>query len=331
MKPIIAVTIGDFNGIGPEVALKSILTPSLRRSVRPVLVGSYDIFRHYAKLLKLKVDLVSVESLSQKIPAGSVPVLTVHGATAKNLQIGKNSPDAGVCAGMAIERAIKLCLEKEAHAMVTAPVSKEALHFAGYNFPGQTEMLAMLTRSDKVTMMLLSSTMRVALATVHVPLKKVSEHLSVERIMDKLETVQSSLKKDFGISRPSIAVLGLNPHAGENGAIGTEEKEIIQPAIKKGVDAGINVTGPFPADGFFASGNYRQFDAILAMYHDQGLIPLKMSGFDEGVNFSAGLKIIRTSPDHGTAFDIAGKNKANPGSMTAAITLAASIIAERGT
>ena len=328
MRPIIAITIGDFNGVGPEVVLKSIASKEVQKRIQPVLIGSIEIFRHYAQLLKLDLDLVETESV-KKIKAGTVPVITVQPVSVKQLQIGKTAPDAGVCAGIAIERAIKMCLDKEADAMVTAPVSKEALHFAGYNFPGQTEMLAMLTRSDRVTMMLLSSTMRVALATVHIPIRKVSENLFIDRITEKLDTVHTSLKNDLGITNPSIAVLGLNPHAGENGAIGTEEREVIIPALKKAQEKGINAAGPFPADGFFATQSFKKYDAILAMYHDQGLIPLKMSGFDEGVNFSAGLKIIRTSPDHGTAFDIAGKNMANPGSMTAAISLAASIIEQR--
>ncbi|NUN71372.1 MAG: 4-hydroxythreonine-4-phosphate dehydrogenase PdxA [Bacteroidetes bacterium] len=329
MKPRIGITIGDFNGIGPEVVLKSITAPKIRKAVQPVLIGSYALFSYYAKLLKIDITLTEVSSPRDAVKAGEVPVITVHPATVKSLQVGKNSPDAGVCAGMAVEQAIKFCLDGSIDAMVTAPVSKEALHFAGYNFPGQTEMLAMLTRSERVTMMLLSSTMRVALATVHIPIKKVSESLFTDRIVEKLETVHASLSKDLGIKNPSIAVLGLNPHAGENGAIGTEEREVIIPAIKKAVEKNIRAFGPFPADGFFASKAYEQYDAILAMYHDQGLIPLKMSGFDEGVNYSAGLRIIRTSPDHGTAFDIAGKNIASPGSTIAAIELAASIIAER--
>lgn len=329
MKPTIAITIGDFNGIGPEVTLKSIVSPKIKKNIQPVLIGSFDIFQYYVKMLKLDIELIAVDNLSSKINNGTVPVLTVHPATSKSIQIGKISPDSGVCAGMAIEQAIKLCLSNEVDAMVTAPVSKESLHFAGYNFPGQTEMLAMLTRSERVTMMLLAKTMRVALATVHIPIKKVSENLFIDRIVEKLETVHSSLQKDLGIKTPSIAVLGLNPHAGENGAIGSEEIEVIIPAIKKAIAKGVITSGPFPADGFFASGAYKNYDAILAMYHDQGLIPLKMSGFDEGVNFSAGLKIIRTSPDHGTAFDIAGKKIANPGSMISAIQLAASIIEQR--
>jgi 4-hydroxythreonine-4-phosphate dehydrogenase len=328
VKPKIAITIGDFNGIGPEIILKSILHPSVKKEIQPVLIGSREIFEYYVRSLKLKVDFVSVEPQKIKFNNGTIPIIDVQKISAKQLQIGRNSPDAGVCAGAAIERAIKLCMEKAVDAMVTAPVSKEALHYAGYNFPGQTEMLAMLTRSERVTMMLLSKTMRVALATVHVPLKNVPENIFTDRLVEKFDTINNSLKNDFGISSPSIAVLGLNPHAGENGTIGMEEKDVIIPAITKAIEKGLNITGPFSADGFFASGAYGNYDAVMAMYHDQGLIPLKMSGFDEGVNYSAGLKIIRTSPDHGTAFDIAGRGIANPGSMIAAIRLA-SFIAQR--
>jgi 4-hydroxythreonine-4-phosphate dehydrogenase len=329
MKSKIAITIGDFNGIGPEVVLKSLMDPSIKESIQPLLIGSLDIFQFYAKQFALNLNFISTDSAKVKNKEGDIPVINVHSVTAKNLQIGKSSPDAGVCAGMAIEQAIKLCVDKEVDAMVTAPVSKEVMVMAGYNFPGQTEMLAMLTRSERVTMMLLSKTMRVGLATVHIPLRKVSENLFIERIVEKLDTINNSLKNDLGIKKPSIAVLGLNPHAGENGAIGSEEKEIIVPALLKANEKGITAVGPFPADGFFASGNYKNFDAILAMYHDQGLIPLKMSGFDEGVNFSAGLKIIRTSPDHGTAFTIAGKGIAKPGSMISALQLAHSIAQRR--
>lgn len=329
VKPTIAITIGDFNGIGPEVILKSVSQTKILKEIQPLLVGSIDIFEYYAKKLKLKVRFKETDSSLKKSESGVLPVINVQKVTPKQLQIGKNAPDAGVCAGIAIEKAIKLCVEKEVDAMVTGPVSKEALHFAGYNFPGQTEMLAMLTRSDRVTMMLIANQLRVALTTVHLPIKKISESIFIDRIIEKLETVNASLQNDFGIARPRLAVLGLNPHAGENGTIGTEEKEIIIPALNKAREKGMQVEGPFPADGFFAAGNYKNYDAILAMYHDQGLIPLKMIGFNEGVNFSAGLKIIRTSPDHGTAFDIAGKGIANPGSMIAAIKLALSIARRR--
>lgn len=331
MKPVIAITVGDFNGIGPEVTLKAITTPRVMKEIRPVLVGPVEVFEYFARKYKLNVKFEAVDAVPATTRRNILPVIVSSPVSIKQIQIGKNAPDAGVCAGAAIERAIRLCLDKHADGMVTAPVSKEALHNAGYNFPGQTEMLALLTRSDKVTMMLVAKTMRVALATVHLPIKKVSENISQERLVNKLLTVRDALKGDLGISSPRIAVLGLNPHAGENGAIGREELESIIPAIAAAKKKSINAEGPFPADGFFASGEYKQFDAILAMYHDQGLIPLKMSGFDDGVNYSAGLKIVRTSPDHGTAFNIAGKGIAHPGSMIAAIMLASSIAQQRNT
>jgi 4-hydroxythreonine-4-phosphate dehydrogenase len=329
MKPVIAITVGDFNGIGPEVTLKALLHPRVVKEIHPILVGPIEIFEYYARKFKIDVHCEAVDSIPAKFTKNILPVIVTSPVSVKQIQIGKNAPDAGVCAGAAIERAIRLCLDNHADAMVTAPVSKEALHSAGYNFPGQTEMLALLTRSDKVTMMLVTKAMRVALATVHLPINKVSDNISQERLADKLMTVRDALQKDLGISVPRIAVLGLNPHAGENGAIGREELESIIPAIAAAKKKNINAEGPFPADGFFASGEYKQFDAILAMYHDQGLIPLKMSGFDEGVNYSAGLKIVRTSPDHGTAFNIAGKGIAQPGSMIAAIMLASSIAQQR--
>lgn len=329
MKSKIAITIGDFNGIGPEVALKSLQSSFVEKNISPILIGSYDIFQYYNTLFNLRLNLVQSESLKTKNKEYHIPVLNVHSATTKSIQFGKTAPDAGVCAGLALEKAIKLSVDKEVDAMVTAPVSKEALLFAGYNFPGQTEMLAMLTRSEKVVMMLLSKTMRIGLATVHIPVRKIAENLFVDRIVDKLQTMQQSLQQDFGIASPKIAILGLNPHAGENGTIGSEEKEIILPAMKIAQERSINVFGPFSADGFFATHAYKQYDATLAMYHDQGLIPLKMSGFDEGINFSAGLKIIRTSPDHGTAFTLAGKGIASPESMIAALRLAHSIAQRR--
>ncbi len=329
MKPRIAFTIGDFNGIAPELILKNIDTPSLLKTVQPILVGSFEIFEHYAKKLKTKRKLVAVQTPAEHIPSNAVPVVNVYQGTVKNLQIGKPAPDAGICAGMAIEKAVRMCLDGEADAMVTGPVSKESLHIAGYNFPGQTEMLAMLSRSGRVTMILIAKSFRVGLATIHLPIQKVAENIFVERILEKLETINASLKNDFRITAPKIAVLGLNPHAGEHGYIGLEEIDIIEPAIIKAKEKGINASGPFPADGFFGTSKQKNFDAVLAMYHDQGLIPLKMMGFNEGVNFSAGLNIIRTSPDHGTAFDIAGKGIADPRSMNAAVHLARTIVVNR--
>ncbi|MDE3058008.1 MAG: 4-hydroxythreonine-4-phosphate dehydrogenase PdxA [Bacteroidota bacterium] len=332
MKPRIGITIGDFNGIGPEVILKSLASARVRKTISPVLIGSAEIFKFYNKKFKTKIDLKVVSTPSDNTAQGEIPVVNVYNGTEKNIQLGKTAPDAGVCAGIALERTVQFCLQKQLDAMVTGPTSKEALHYAGYNFPGQTEMLAMFSRSERVTMMLIAKTLRVGLVTIHVPIRQVAENIFLERVVEKLETVAFSLKNDFGISAPNIAVLGLNPHAGENGAIGSEEKEIIRPAIEKARTKGINASGPFAADGFFATLKpppKADYDAVLAMYHDQGLIPLKMQGFRDGVNYSAGLKIIRTSPDHGTAYNIAGKGVADPGSMLAAIDLAQTIVTNR--
>ncbi len=329
MKPRIGITIGDFNGIGPEVILKSLASPSVRKSIAPVLIGSAEIFNFYNRKFKTKLKLKAVSAPTEEVTPQEIPVVNVYNGSEKNVQLGKAAPDAGVCAGISLERGVQLCLQNHVDAMVTGPTSKEALHIAGYNFPGQTEMLAMLSRSERVTMILVAKTLRVGLVTIHVPVRQIAENIFLGRVLEKLETIHSSLKNDFGIEAPRIAVLGLNPHAGENGAIGTEEKEIIHPAIEKAREKGINAVGPFAADGFFATLKSNSYDAILAMYHDQGLIPLKMQGFHEGVNFSAGMRIVRTSPDHGTAYDIAGKGIAEPGSMIAAIHLARTIVTIR--
>ncbi len=213
--------------------------------------------------------------------------------------------------------------------MVTAPISKEALNLAGYSFPGQTEMIALLSRSQNVAMMLVSDTMRVGLVTIHSALKDVAANISKEKVIEKIAIIDASLKKDFRLKKPRLAVLALNPHAGEKGLFGTEDDGMIAPAIADSKAAGILAEGPFSADAFFGIHAYKKYDAVVAMYHDQGLIPLKMSSFGKGVNFSAGLKIIRTSPDHGTAYDIAGKNKANLSSMIEAIKLAVQISKNR--
>jgi 4-hydroxythreonine-4-phosphate dehydrogenase len=230
---------------------------------------------------------------------------------------------------MAIEAAVNLCLTGKAVAMVTAPASKEALNLAGYNFPGQTEMIALLSRSAKVAMMLVSKDLRVGLVTIHVPVRSIAEHITSEKIVEKMGVILESLKRDFRIADPKLGVLGLNPHAGEHGVIGSEEESIILPALEQARAKGIKAEGPFSADGFFGQKTFRRFDAVVAMYHDQGLIPLKMHSFGKAVNFSAGLTIIRTSPDHGTAYDIAGKGKAKLDSMLEAMKLALQIARNR--
>ena len=327
MKPIIAITIGDFNGVGPEIALKAVSNPSIRKLCLPLLVGPLSVFEHVRADLKLKMKL---EKSSLPIVKSTVsPVFDTGDGIWADVQYGKVTKSAGKNAGIAIERAVDLCLKVQVDAMVTAPVSKEALNNAGYNFPGQTEMIALLSRSQRVAMILVSPAMRVGLVTIHVGIRSVPDHISREKIYEKIHIVNESLKKDFRIATPHIAVLALNPHAGEKGLMGMEDDELVLPAIRDAQAGGIKAEGPFSADAFFGKQSHKEFDAVVAMYHDQGLIPLKLSSFGKGVNFSAGLSIVRTSPDHGTAYDIAGKGKANVSSMLEAIKLAVSISQNR--
>lgn len=320
MKPTIAITIGDFNGIGPEIALKAAVHPSIRKLCTPVLVGPLNIFEHVRETLKIRVKLEkALFPCKQRL---SLPVVDVGEGLRSDVRYGTVAKNAGKTAGIAIEKAVELCVAHKVQALVTAPVSKEAMQLAGYNFPGQTEMIALLSRSTRVVMMLVSSKMRIGLVTIHAPLRSIPDNISSEKIIEKAKTIAESLKRDFRIQKPRIAVLGLNPHAGEHGILGSEEREIIEPAVAEIKKLGIDAVGPLPADAFFGKQSYKSFDAILAMYHDQGLIPVKMSDFGTTVNFSAGLSVIRTSPGHGTAFDIAGKNKADISSMLEAIKLA---------
>ncbi|HEX9615468.1 MAG TPA: 4-hydroxythreonine-4-phosphate dehydrogenase PdxA [Bacteroidota bacterium] len=327
MKPVIAITIGDFNGIGPEVALKAAIHPSVRSKCTPLLVGPLNVFQNTLSALRLKVPLQKAAAILQKGTA--IPVVDVGDGIWADVEYGKPTKSSGKTAGAAIEAAVGLCISGKVQAMVTAPASKEALNIAGYNFPGQTEMIALLSRSSRVAMMLVSKEMRIGLVTIHVPVRTIAEHVTSGKIVEKMAIIRDSLLRDFRVTDPKLAVLGLNPHAGEHGVIGNEEQTIILPAVEEARKQGIPVDGPFPADGFFGDKAYKRYDAVVAMYHDQGLIPLKMSSFGKAVNFSAGLNIIRTSPDHGTAYDIAGKGKARIESMLEAIRLAMMIARNR--
>jgi 4-hydroxythreonine-4-phosphate dehydrogenase len=324
-KPVVAITIGDFNGIGPEVTLKSIVSPVVRRSCQPLLVGPLEIFESYAKRLKIKLNLRPSTSPARKMNSESIAVLDLGIFHSKDIQTGKLSPIAGTAAGLALHKGVELCLRGEAAALVTAPVSKSALNLAGYSYPGQTELLAELTESPHVTMMLVSTGLRVGLATTHVAIRDVGTSLSIEKVFQAIMVVSNSLRQDFGIRNPKVAVLALNPHGGEGGLFGTEDERIVKPAIELAKTQHVRASGPFSSDAFFGTRCDKAFHAVVAMYHDQGLIPLKLLSFGKAVNFSAGLRIVRTSPDHGTAFDIAGKGIANPSSMIEAVKLAAEI------
>ncbi|MCG8373881.1 MAG: 4-hydroxythreonine-4-phosphate dehydrogenase PdxA [Balneolales bacterium] len=309
----IAISIGDFNGIGPEVIIKSLSGVDLSTST-PVILSPVSIIEHYNSLVDSPIEFHIAED---GIHQNAINVLPIE-VDEFDIEPGVQSPSGGRVAMNSIESSLQLLQNGTAHAMVTAPISKEAVNLAGYHIPGHTEFLAEKTGVEEVLMMLINDSLRVALVTTHLPISQVASNITEGAILQKLQLLHHSLKYDFGIESPKIAVFGLNPHAGDGGIIGSEETEIIEPALKRAQDSGMNVHGPFPADGFFGHQSHRNFDAILAMYHDQGLAPFKLLSFGNGINYSAGLPIIRTSPDHGTAFDIAGKNLANPSSFTLA-------------
>jgi 4-hydroxythreonine-4-phosphate dehydrogenase len=323
MKPKIGITIGDINGIGPEIALKALSTIDQSRSI-PVLISPSSVVDFYAKISHSEFTLKKIKDISDATDSG-IYVLESSDISATPIP-GTLSKESGLVAMHAIKTAIDLCLQNKLHAMVTLPISKEAINLADYKIPGHTEYLAEKTNTESVLMMLVNGNLRVALTTVHIPISKVAASITKKLIIEKTEILNNSLKKDFSISNPRIAVLGLNPHAGDGGVIGKEEIEIIQPAVHELNEQGINVEGPFPADGFFGQKRHLNYDAILAMYHDQGLAPFKLISFGKGVNFTAGLPIIRTSPDHGTAFDIAGKGVADPSSFLQAYELATELV-----
>jgi 4-hydroxythreonine-4-phosphate dehydrogenase len=326
-RPRIAITMGDPAGIGPEVVIKALMDARIARFLRPVIVGSAEVFR--ARLKHLRLDAYSVQVVNdvpERWPGQDVfPVLDTAPGEPLDFKLGEVSGAAGGMAMRSVERALEMCLNGDAEAMVTAPISKDAVNRAGYRIPGHTEFIADKVAAPSYTMLMVSDDVRVGLVTGHIPIWDVPKGVTEEAILDKIAVMDRSLREDFGIMRPRIAVLGLNPHAGDGGLLGREESDTIIPAINRACENGLLAFGPFPADGFFASGGFRHYDAVLAMYHDQGLIPFKVIAFENGVNFTAGIPIIRTSPDHGTAFAIAGRGVASPSSMIRAIYLAADI------
>lgn len=329
-RPRIAITLGDPNGVGPEVVLKSLLDARLARFVQPVVVGSAHVLNvHASKLGYNDLRIQVVNKVPDCVKQGEIVVLDITNGDKPDVRFGQVEAGAGKLAMRAVEHATDLCIQGAVDGMVTAPISKEAISLAGYKDPGHTEFIAKRVGCDDYTMMMISEELRVGLVTGHIPIWDVPKGVTRDAIVDKIRVIGGSLIQDFGIQRPKIAVLGLNPHAGDGGVLGREEAESIIPAIQDACDEGYLVFGPFPADGFFAIGGYRLYDAVLAMYHDQGLVPFKTLTFESGVNYTAGLTVVRTSPDHGTAFNIAGEGKASPGSMRSAIYLALDVARRR--
>ncbi|MFH8142018.1 MAG: 4-hydroxythreonine-4-phosphate dehydrogenase PdxA [Muribaculaceae bacterium] len=325
----VGITHGDFNGIGYEVILKMLDDNRLFELCTPIVYGSAKIAANYRKQLSLQGPApVQIKDASDA-SSGQTSIINIIGEEAK-VEPGHPSAEAGKAAFEALERAVADLQAGKIDVLLTAPVNKATIHSELFTFPGHTEYLeASIGDGNKALMILFNETVRVALATIHLPISKVAESITKESLMEKIRLFDNSLTQDFGIVKPRIAVLGLNPHAGDGGLMGNEEKEIILPAVEESRARKIHVFGPYAADGFFGSGNFRKFDGVLAMYHDQGLAPFKTIAGGSGVNFTAGLPFVRTSPDHGTGFDIAGKGEASPDSMREALYAAIDIYRNR--
>ena len=327
-NPIIGITVGDINGIGPEVIIKSLRDNRILKQFTPVIYGSGKVISYYRKTLN--IDNFSFQQIqsSKKVIPRKINVINVWEESIE-INPGEANEVGGSYAIKSLQAAVKDLKEGTIQAIATAPFSKELVQSEAFNFPGHTEYLAKEAGEHDSLMFLVSGDLRVGVVTGHIPLKDVAKAITKEKIEGKLQKMIKSLRTDFGIKKPKIAVLGLNPHAGENGLLGKEEEEIIIPAMDMLKQKNHLVMGPYPADGFFGQGTFKQFDGILAMYHDQGLTPFKTMAFEEGVNFTAGLAFVRTSPDHGTAFGIAGTNEADETSFRNALYLAHDIVQNR--
>ena len=330
MKPIIAITAGDVNGVGYEIILKSLTNPHICEICRPIVYGNAKVARQHAKTLNEELHNIQwniIESPKQA-KDGRLNMINCYGDDMP-VNIGVSTPEAGQAALKSLQRATADLQQGLVDALVTAPINKDNIQCDQFRYSGHTEYLThIFGNGAESLMMMLSDRMRVALVCNHTPIAQVSEQVTVENIMAKLQVLNQTLQTDFSCRKPRIAVLALNPHAGDNGLIGKEEQEVIRPAIAQAQEAGIWAFGPYSADGFFGAGEYNHFDAVLAMYHDQGLAPFKALDMS-GVNFTAGLRVVRTSPDHGTAYGIAGKNEASETSMLHAIYTAIDVLKAR--
>ncbi len=311
--------MGDPNGVGPEIILKAIGGGEVRALYEPVLFGDRGVFERARDLLGYSPSVFE-----------DTKIVSLTNLDLTKLTPGKPQGSGGKASLLYVEEAVRNALEEKIDAVVTAPISKEAIHLSGAKYPGHTELLAELTGAKMVAMMFESSRMRVVLVTIHCALSEVSGKITEDRILSTIELTYESLVNLFGIPTPKIVVSALNPHAGEGGAFGNEESLYITPAIERAKEKGMNVEGPIPADSLFYRVLKGRWDAVVAMYHDQGLIPFKMVSFEDGVNITLGLPIIRTSPDHGTAYDIAWKGVASPKSLIAAIKVALKLAKGRG-
>lgn len=328
-KPKIGISIGSLNGIGPEIVVKLFEDPRIVTLFTPVIFASPQVVDFYAQLCNVKDFKYVIAHSPKHIQSDKINVISVW-KDKLDIQPGQHNPSLDVFSTTSIIEACKALKEKNIDAFVTAPVNKSSLLINGKNFTGHTDLFRTLFNTSDALMIMASPQLKVALLTEHVPINEVSKLITSERIISTLKTFHASLIQDFNIMRPRIAVLGFNPHSGDDGIIGSEEQKVINPAIKKARESeNILAFGPFSADGFWGFQRENTFDGVLAMYHDQGLIPFKMKFGDIGVNFTAALPFVRTSPDHGTAMDIAGKNIANPESMRSAVFMAVDAVRAR--
>ncbi len=323
---IVGISIGDLNGIGSEVVLKTFEDSRMLELCTPVIFANVKLLSFVKKSFQSVSLLHGIDKLDQIVP-GKINVLNVW-REGVDLNLGVNDPKAGEYAIKSFVAATKALKDGLVDVLVTAPINKYNIQSEDFKFPGHTDYLDQELEGNAL-MLMVQDNLRVGLLTDHIPLSEVASHLTEELIKRKIETVKQSLIQDFSINKPKIAVLGLNPHCGDGGVIGTEDDLVIKPTLKKIFDKGTLVFGPFAADGFFGSSQYEKYDAIIAAYHDQGLIPFKTLSFGNGVNYTAGLNKIRTSPDHGTAYDIAGKGVADFNSFKEAVYLAIDIYHSR--
>lgn len=324
----VGITTGDLAGIGPEIIIKTFLDDRIYKLCTPVLFGNPKVIGHYRKVLEIdQIKYSTIRSFDHL----ATNCLNISLAWEEDIDIqpGYPSQETGRAAFLSLEAACQALKNGLIDVLVTAPINKNSIQQQNFRFPGHTEYLQETFEHHDSLLFMVSGELKVGLVTGHVPVSEISAKLSTENIVSKALIMHNSLQIDFGIDKPKIAVLALNPHAGDNGLLGDEEQEIISPAITQLKKQGMLVNGPYAADGFFGSGRFRAFDGILAMYHDQGLIPFKYLAGDAGVNFTAGLRIVRTSPDHGTAEDIAGRNKASEVSFRNAIYTAIDLYSER--
>jgi len=323
-RPIIGITMGDPVGIGPEIILLSLCKPSIYKACRPLVIGDFQILNTVKKCVRSKLHINSVKDPDEGLyKFGSVDLLNLSEIVPDKVLWGDPTVETGRAMIRYIKVASDLATKGRIAAMVTCPINKMAMQMAGCQYNGHTELLAERTRSENFAMMLAGNRLRVVLVTIHVPLKEVPSLLSEQKILLTIKLAWQTLHERFGLKIPRIAVAGLNPHAGESGLFGNEEKTIITPAIHAARSQGFDVVGALPPDTVFYQAANGYYDAVVSMYHDQGLIPFKLIHFNDGVNITLGLPIIRTSVDHGTAYDIAGTGTADPGSLIAAIVMAA--------